>query len=792
MKRLFVRSGMLGEFAIHEEARMAPPRGARGMMKKTSRCNDVDLSFPSTKEQMLELAKLMDAADECGAGALNEKGCQRKDSVFAGKLLERLRQLSMPTRVPALWWMMDLMQPGGCTQDLETAREFEREEGLRVMLRALKLVQERGEEAQLIASTLAKFIPYLPHFSRGELDPTIVPFVDTFECLIVKMYKLIKPACDGEDETSAIHKPPDLGEGPGWISDVPVDCGLRLKEAGACSISSFAYAARCIVEQYGEVRGTQEDLPRGVIGRPYIWMLKVLNEAENILVLLDCALEILRSTPNALDLWQDMVRQNIVAACISTLSSVWSCKRYWQRFDKRLPLSGSPSPMASIKQLDVSDVIEEKLKAVVHLLRKLDEVPPLVACSMLHLAKIFLSQKIPDMDEDIAEILLQCLCYWRHALGQQELQWFACEVIETLRDLFATTKHRTGVRGRICNSPGGVQCLRLMLCGAVSPTRSVGFRSSGGDEEHERDHEGNPSFEQHLSQMLSALSGGQEKAWCANEAVECDRCAVSAAGLLADLYWEAEGAKSAFVLPSIDRELFLDNLHKSLTRMLVRVETDIASPGLGSSSISSWIRPKAALEYLTSRLVGKMPTRRSGPESRLSRTWQFRKYQPRVNALLGVIHTTRILEGVMKSGVDVSVLDPKRYVRTVLIPRLDKLVHYNPLRIAELNLPELQKQWEKHVHSFLAFKQHLQWMDCNQLDSLNLRAPYEVTDGHVILFDLLRSVQWLDKLPRLVQRLLEADLPNHSNFDRAWWAIAVAGAIWGVIVISIGQEGKED
>ncbi|GBG79054.1 hypothetical protein CBR_g28768 [Chara braunii] len=111
---------------------------------------------------------------------------------------------------------------------------------------------------------------------------------------------------------------------------------------------------------------------------------------------------------------------------------------YWRRFETMLQ-DFPDSLLCSMDKLQDPSRVEAALKGLIrHCCGNADEAC-LSAFSKLHLAKILICQNIRDIDCQVAELLIQCLKYCVQKRGRREIDWFTCEVLDTLRDLLATS-----------------------------------------------------------------------------------------------------------------------------------------------------------------------------------------------------------------------------------------------------------------------------------------------------------------------------------------------------------------
>ncbi|GBG90108.1 hypothetical protein CBR_g50200 [Chara braunii] len=394
--------------------------------------------------------------------------------------------------------IQDLPQASRCKTDVDASRDFARAQGYLAMLRVIKSSPPNSEYVKIAASILAGFASSLSVLAWQPSPGRIGEGFDS-------QHRILR---DGTART-------DMTQG---------------QECGEVQVS------HCIPggDEAAEGRGAQQQIyykmqlsnsfttlcPLGwsleteipdFHGADTVWAQAVnsaLRRLETVDILLDAAIR----SPN--------LSSSIVTDCVRTLSSLWSRRMIkWHRFDDEL-LNDFPQPMALIGDLGRADDVRAKLKLLVNRFSEFTSDSMITApfCN-LHLAKILISQGIRDVDAQVAQILLQCLCYWRQALSSRELDWFACETIETLRDLFATSTQQIALKQQIWESVGGVSCLTLMLNAEVSVSRSVRF--------FEEDHQ----FMDHMVRVPHR----REKPWADDAGTHANHCAAAAARLFAEL-----------------------------------------------------------------------------------------------------------------------------------------------------------------------------------------------------------------------------------------------------------------
>ncbi|GBG66078.1 hypothetical protein CBR_g55421 [Chara braunii] len=238
-----------------------------------------------------------------------------------------------------------------------------------------------------------------------------------------------------------------------------------------------------------------------------------------------------------------------VSDAVRALASVWVPRPiHWHRLNRGFmgdSASGSLAPLNMISDLPNREEIQQRLRDLVS--RCCDRGPLLLsAFSKLHLAKICIAQGIRDTDPKAAEVLLQCLSYWRRAVGPRELDWFACEAIETLRGLLASSNCRDLITAQVWASPGGTECLRLMLTGDINCIRSARFFARA------------TSFDSHVLRHTKEDQDGKHSS--SEHTARVSRCMASATGLLSDLLRSESPARPHLPRPWSDLTSILKSL----------------------------------------------------------------------------------------------------------------------------------------------------------------------------------------------------------------------------------------
>ncbi|GBG66115.1 hypothetical protein CBR_g55459 [Chara braunii] len=524
--------------------------------------------------------------------------------------------------------MQDLPQSTRCRHDVDAGLEFARARGYLTMLHVIKCCPAESEDIELAASILAGFasglsvLPWQPYPARREREGDLQHFIlemledDDFRYITLDLLHEFRCRIVGRTRcpTTICGPPTDCYTASGGNAS-PVT--LR---ATTSALNSFAQAASDIhAHLHGHQRprtqpktGLTRDVMKSgdevdtgyarklsnayTTQSPVGWLLQTTEpdfQRANDVWVNSVRSELM--APDIVDALLDLASKsdnwpcNVVADAIRTLSALWSRRMItWHRFDDRL-LEHFPPPMASIDQLDNQDNIQKKLKGLVRLFSDPEVHPqylPGTVFSKLHLAKILISQGIRDIDEEVAEMLLQCLCYWKRALGPREVDWLTCEVIETLRDLFVTSTEKSALQSLIRRSAGEVNCLRLMLSSRVSAMRGALFFAT------------DPGiFDNRLLHDLSH-SEVKEKTWSTEIGTHKNNCVAAAAGLLAELISSPEVSSALLPKPS-DNPAFYRTLFMSLSSILhleaMQIQRDLANAS--SSLKESASRPSTI--YLT-------------------------------------------------------------------------------------------------------------------------------------------------------------------------------------------------
>ncbi|GBG66077.1 hypothetical protein CBR_g55420 [Chara braunii] len=439
----------------------------------------------------------------------------------------------------------------------------------------------------------------------------------------------------------------------------------------------------------------------------------------------------------------------LISDSVRTLSSLFSSRMiYWHRFDKKLTETADfPPPLCCLDSSKVHEITELKSLVARCLTDKND--PPstpslspslpssLSVLSKLHLAKILLSQNIRDIDKEIAEMLLQCLCFCRQAVGAREFRWFAFEVIEALRDLFCSSNDKSVLEGVICTSPGGVDCLRLLLVFNVTHIRAVRFPIKGKDLTGE-------AFDRKFAESLSVegrknswwIQDSQEKAASAKPQYN-HRSVIAAAGLLAELFEYSLGESGAILSPGVRKKDFFLTLFKSISPILETCMKELTAENDGESQSEKWTQSdgktaaccmdfvfkqvgsvkegifllfrnlEARVHWLFWDSMGKPVWR---PAFRFSENINpfitgdggnkiaQDQFEIRVNAILGRRNTVRIIHSLLQSGEyqHQVLMDPEHL--DILFPSLVKLITIPPPSHKLLSQLELEN-WEADCNS---------------------------------------------------------------------------------------------
>ncbi|GBG66098.1 hypothetical protein CBR_g55441 [Chara braunii] len=411
-------------------------------------------------------------------------------------------------------FIQDLPQTSRCRHDIDAGRDFAQAEGYLAMLQVLICCPPDSVYAELAASTLAGFaaglsvLPWQPDRDSEDTDFIINMLADDdfrycTKSLLYVLLDLLEPYASGASDPTSVQK-------------------LRVQEAAASAICSFAHAAsdvnalvHCAVgKALRASRHLNDDHPamRG----------DFLSNQRTVSILLSCA--------------QREASRNIAADCIRTLSWLWTRRvMYWHRHDLRMTKDNEyhraqgATNAIMVEDLPpaLADMGRDSREVNLQVLRRLLELclanpTPFSAFSQLHLAKIFISQKVKEADTGVAMLLLECLIYWRRALGTRELDWFAIETIESLRDLLhvASEESKRDLKLKISKSPGGVDCLRLMFNPQVSRIRAVRFSLN---------------MENFDQSSVDFLSTPRINSWSMTGNDHPTPCSAAAAGLLADL-----------------------------------------------------------------------------------------------------------------------------------------------------------------------------------------------------------------------------------------------------------------
>ncbi|GBG79057.1 hypothetical protein CBR_g28771 [Chara braunii] len=233
-----------------------------------------------------------------------------------------------------------------------------------------------------------------------------------------------------------------------------VEGKLRLQETALSAICSFAHAASELHAHRGWLR-KEPDVPSCRFCNAFTslgpgdWPLETpVPDFTNpeIRRFIDTIVEALNRPPLAGRLLLNFLKvgkrkpsfQKLLADSIRILAYLL-CPRmvYWHSFEMRL--KEFPDPLCSMDKLPDSSKVEAALRGLVRDCCEKKHKACLSAFSTLHLAKIFICQNVRDMDCNVAGVLLRCLRYCRRVSGSREIEWFACEVLDTLRDLIATS-----------------------------------------------------------------------------------------------------------------------------------------------------------------------------------------------------------------------------------------------------------------------------------------------------------------------------------------------------------------
>ncbi|GBG66118.1 hypothetical protein CBR_g55462 [Chara braunii] len=465
--------------------------------------------------------------------------------------------------------MPDLPQSSRCVHDVDAGRDFAQAGGYTTMLGVLQSIRPYSEEAQCAASILAGFaaglsvLPWQPDRNAADKDSILNMlkenvFRDCTRQLLSLLFELLETfsgteqgssfptgqqlsvleaaasaICSFARAASDIHaqfhaagkEQPDTQSDtrrspwtyqpcvqprtqPPWgpcaaqQPNAQHDCGGAKVVAASKMSNAFTTAfpdgwrLTTNIPDFETVEGT--------------WVADVANfflTEDKIMTILDCVV--------------NTVSRNIATDCLRTLSSLFSCTMiYWHRFDKRMP-ADFPPPLSLINHFHNCDnssppSLTDRLKDLLHscvergeqtLNRCVEAELPLSHHSQLQLAKIFISQGIRDVDEDLVKLLLQCLSHWTSALGTIDARWSATETIETLRDLFTTSDRWEN--------------LLLMVAPVVSGVIATCYGLGMG----------------HFDNFLSSRSSSRVESYSSFTDAEVCFCGItaSAAGLLGDL-----------------------------------------------------------------------------------------------------------------------------------------------------------------------------------------------------------------------------------------------------------------
>ncbi|GBG66111.1 hypothetical protein CBR_g55454 [Chara braunii] len=388
--------------------------------------------------------------------------------------------------------MQDIAQVSRCTHDVDAGWDFLVSGGYLAMLQIVRSCPAESNDVQLAASICGGFasslsvLPWQPTQRRRDtLNALNILKDDDFGYCIADLLRSFIHVL----EWQVGKQTPDLSQAEAAMfaissfanaaSDMHAhyhalsvldECSSRLTcRLGGNSVNMFMNAfttlcplgwpLRCGIPDFSKAKGWIDGV------------LTVLSEPKTVETLL-------RTIATFSD---QSVASKVVAHAIRALWAMWSCRAiYWHRFDKRMP-QDFPPPAALINKLSNEDKVTGILKALVRQCNESQWTSILSPFSKLHLAKILICQKVRDIDPEVATILLQCLCYWRHTLGSRELDWFASEVIETLHDLIDSSEDAVTIAKLIRDSPGGLSCLLLMLNSHVSRIRAVRLAENKDD-----------------------------------------------------------------------------------------------------------------------------------------------------------------------------------------------------------------------------------------------------------------------------------------------------------------------
>ncbi|GBG66084.1 hypothetical protein CBR_g55427 [Chara braunii] len=444
-------------------------------------------------------------------------------------------------------YMQDLPQTSRCRHDIDAGRDFARSQGYFAMFMVLRNWGPYSVQAKLAASVLAGFFAGLPVLpwqpARDKVDKDLIldmlrdeDFRYCTRDLLRVLLQLLEPY--------------------GWGSpDKIADDKLRVQEAAASAICAIALAAsdiNAIVNCPVRLRLHEKSAHfpdnsamRGYVARlsyaftticPVGWHLGTdwptkfddafrgwvadvkerLCDERTVEILLACA--------------QNEASSSIVEDCIRTLSWLWTRRTiYWHRHDKRMK-DDFPPPLGKVSEANLPD-----LRYLLYLyVDRPESLSPLIR---LHLAKIFISQRIREVDKEVSELLLQCLRSWKSVPGTRELDWFATETIESLRDLLHdavedSKESKQHLKRQIWESAGAISCLRWMLEVQASIVNRIKGCSTNVE-----------GFADHLRRFLGRYGSGFRAmcgeehiiaCWAMSGAEHITGCTAAAAGLLAD------------------------------------------------------------------------------------------------------------------------------------------------------------------------------------------------------------------------------------------------------------------
>ncbi|GBG66105.1 hypothetical protein CBR_g55448 [Chara braunii] len=465
--------------------------------------------FHSMKDLLITARQFLPAGVEDCKRCSGSKGKPSMGVAGSRRMaLEALWDLSQPTKpctCPLFYeeegmatHMQDIPQVSRCTYDVDASRDFLVYGGYPAMLCIVSSCAAQPYELQLAASICGGFASSLPVLLwqplwKKDMNVHVVQLFDDKDFTL----------CTVELLESFVH-----------LLEIQMQMqtpDLSLMEALTFAISSFANVVSDMHAHYHALLQSKEfgsdpptfrfeslDPPSNKTCNtfnnafttfcPFGWPLgdeipdftkaKAWMEGVQTAVSLQETVQLLLK----LATWTDMsVQSQVVSHAIRALSAIWSCKMiYWHRFDKRMPRD-FPDPLALISNLSNAEEAKAAMKALIFLCtnRSQSTTSILSPFSKLHLAKILISQEVRDIDGELATILLQCLCYWRRAMGPRELDWFASEVVETIHDLFISSCDAATVAKLIRDSPGGVSCLMLMLSSQVSRLNAARLAENG-------------------------------------------------------------------------------------------------------------------------------------------------------------------------------------------------------------------------------------------------------------------------------------------------------------------------